>query len=198
LLTTVSQVDPMRVNFPITEADYVKNAERLRQLDKRTLAWAKEQFAKLAQGGAAEGNDPGLELLLVDGQPYKYRGVVFSANRQVDPGTGTIQLQALFPNPDRLLRPGQYARVRLRQPDVGQHALVVPESALIQVQGTYSLAVVGPDNKVQLRRVEVGPSAGVLHIVTNGVREGERVVTEGVQKVSDGALVNPQPAAARG
>ena len=132
---------------------------------------------------------------LADGKPYPRRGVVVSANRQVDPGTGTIQLQALFPNPDGLLRPGQYARVRMRRQDAGGNALVVPEAAIIQMQGTYSLALVGPDGRAQVRRVEVGPNAGPLRIITGGVREGERVIVEGQQKVSDGSLVNPQPAA---
>jgi membrane fusion protein (multidrug efflux system) len=195
LLTTVSQVDPIRVNFPLGEIEYVKAAAALRQLDRRDLAWARAQFAKLAAGQPAEGDDPGLELVLADGKPYPHRGVVVSANRQVDPGTGTIQIQALFPNPDGFIRPGQYARVRMRRGDGGDRALVVPESALIQMQGTYSVAVVGPDDKVALRRIEVGPTTGTWRIVTAGVRQGERLVVEGVQKVSDGALVTPQAAA---
>jgi membrane fusion protein (multidrug efflux system) len=194
LLTTVSQLDPIRVNFPLGEIEYVKAAEGLRKLDRRDLAWARAQFAKLGAGQPAEDGDPGLELVLADGKPYARRGVVVSANRQVDPGTGTIQLQALFPNPDGLLRPGQYARVRMRRRDAGQAAVVVPESAIIQVQGTSSVAIVGEGNKVTLRRIEVGPAAGPLRVVSAGLQAGERIVTEGVQKVSDGALVTPQPA----
>src|SRR5688572_25022334 len=193
LLTTVSQLDPIRVNFPLGEIEYVKSADRLRQLDRRDLTWARAQLAKLAAGQPAEGDEPGLELLLADGKPYPHKGVVVSANRQVDPGTGTIQLQALFPNPDNLVRPGQYARVRMRRHGAGDQVLVVPESAMAQMQGTYSVAVVGQDNKVALRRIEVGPGAGNLRVVTSGLREGERIVVEGVQKVSDGALVNPRP-----
>jgi membrane fusion protein (multidrug efflux system) len=191
LLTTVSQVDPIRVTFPLSEIEYVAAAARLRQLDRRDLAWARRQFARFDAGQAGENGEPGLELLLADGKTYPHRGVVLAANRQVDPGTGTIQLQAVFPNPDNLLRPGQYARVRMRRADQGNQALVVPEAALIQLQGTTSLAVVGPDNRVHLRRVEVGPSAGPLRIVTSGVNEGEQVVQEGVQKVSEGVLVTP-------
>jgi membrane fusion protein (multidrug efflux system) len=194
LLTTVSQVDPMRVTFPLGEVDYVSSADRLRQLQHRDLAWARRQFPRLDRGDATDDGDPGLELLLADGKPYQHRGVLLAANRQVDQGTGTIQMQALFPNPDNLLRPGQYGRVRMRRPDAGGNALVVPESALVQVQGQSSLAVVGPDNRVHLRRVEVGSSAGPLRIITSGVEPGERVVQQGVQKVSDGALVAPQPA----
>jgi membrane fusion protein (multidrug efflux system) len=117
-------------------------------------------------------------------------------NRQVDTTTGTIQLQALFPNPDNLLRPGQYGRVRMRRTDAGANVVLVPEKALIQVQGSYSLAVVGPANKVTLRRVEVGPVAGTLRIITSGIHAGEQVVAEGVQKVSDGMTVTPQVLAA--
>jgi membrane fusion protein (multidrug efflux system) len=116
-----------------------------------------------------------------------------SANRQVDPGTGTIQIQALFPNPDNLVRPGQYARVRIRRRDAGAQTLVVPESALLQLQGTYSVAVVGADSKVSVRRIEVGPGAGTWRVVASGLSEGERIVVEGVQKVSEGLLVNARP-----
>jgi len=192
LLTTVSQVDPIRVNFPFSEVDYLKSPERFKGLDGRDLAWAKKQFEAQAAGAAPAG-DPGLELVLADGSTYPRRGVIVAANRQVDPSTGTIQIQALFPNPDGSLRPGQYGRIRLRRQDAGQNALVVPEKALIQVQGTYSLAVVSADNKVQQRRVEVGPSNGELRIINSGVVAGERVVIEGLQQARDGAVVNPQP-----
>jgi membrane fusion protein (multidrug efflux system) len=195
LLTTVSQVDPTRVTFPLGEIDYVSSAERLRQVQQRDVAWVRRQFARLDRGQPAEDGDPGLEIVLADGKPYRHRGLLLSANRQMDPGTGSIQLQAVFPNPDNLLRPGQYGRVRMIRPELGHDALVVPESAVSQMQGQSSLAVVGPDNRVHLKKVEVGPSAGPLRIINSGVQPGERVVVEGVQKVSDGALVAPQPAA---
>jgi RND family efflux transporter MFP subunit len=191
LLTTVSQVDPIRVNVPISEVDFLKSPERFKGLEGRDLAWAQEQFKTLEAGGTLAG-DPGLELILADGSTYPRRGVIVAANRQVDPSTGTIQIQALFPNPDGSLRPGQYGRIRLRRQDAGQNALVVPEKALIQVQGTYSLAVVGADNKVQQRRVDVGPSNGELRIINSGVAAGERVVIEGLQQARDGVAVNPQ------
>jgi membrane fusion protein, multidrug efflux system len=186
LLTTVSQVDPIRVNFPMSEIDYVRSADRFKQLDARNLTWAEAQFTKMARGATV---DDSIELLLSDGTVYPRRGVIVAVNRQVDTTTGTIQLQALFPNPGNFLRPGQFGRVRMRRRDVGARALVVPESALIQVQGTYSLAVVGSDSKVKLRRVEVGPVAGTSRIINTGVEAGERVVVAGVQKVSDGAAV---------
>jgi membrane fusion protein, multidrug efflux system len=189
LLTTVSQIDPMRVSFPVNERDYVSLQARFKQLSKRDLAWAKRQVEELEHGGDAEGNDPGVELVLADGSVFPHRGVVVTAGRQFDPSTGTIQVQALVPNPDGLLRPGQYGRVRLRRPQAGENALTVPDKALISVQGSYSLAVLGEGDKVSLRRVEVGPSVHGLRVIEKGVSEGERVVVEGVQKVSDGAQV---------
>lgn len=200
LLTTVSQIDPMRVSFPISEADYVQNQERFKELSKRDLGWAKKQFEHLEKGEPAEFNDPGVELVLSDGSVFPKRGIVITAGRQFDPGTGTIQLQALVPNPDGMLRPGQYGRVRLRRTTEGKNALAVPDKALILVQGTYSLGVLKDDGTVQLRRVEVGQSVNGLRLITKGVEEGERVVVEGTQKITDGAKVNaeqaPDPAAA--
>lgn len=214
LLTTVSQVDPMRVSFPLSEVDYVKAADRLKQLDRRDLAWAKAAFRKLAGAGGSAATSPAplakataagtdaeidaIELVLSDGSTYPHRGVIVAVNRQVDPTTGTILLQALFPNPGNVLRPGQYGRVRMRRRDAGVNALVVPEKALVQIQGSYSLALVTPANKIALHKVEVGPSAAGMRIITSGVAPGDRVVTDGVQKVSDGITVNPQPAPAAG
>ena len=191
LLTTVSQLDPMRVRFPVSERDYLRSAQRYKQLGGRDLKWARAQFDKLAKNEPTDDGDDGLELVLADGKPYAHRGVVVSADREINPSTGTIELEALFANPDALLRPGQYGRVQQRSLDSGK-ALVVAQKALLEVQGTYSLAVVGDDNKVQLRRVEVGPSTGSERVITRGVTAGERVVTEGVQKVSDGAQVQPE------
>ncbi len=190
LLTTVSQLDPIRVNFPISEVEYVRYPERFKHLELRDLDWAKKQFAKLASGKTADNGDTGLELLLSDGSTYSRRGVIVTANRQVDPSTGTLQVQALVPNPELVLRPGQYAHVRMRRQNEGKDALLVPEKALIAVQGTYSVAVIGLDRKVHLRRVELGPSAQGSRVVNSGVGDGDRIVVEGVQKVSEGALVN--------
>jgi membrane fusion protein (multidrug efflux system) len=194
LLTTVSQIDPIRVTFPLSELDYVKYPKRFKALASRDLKWAKKQFEKLEAGAIAENDDPGVELLLSDGSVYPHRGIVVSASRQIDATTGTIQLQALVQNPDGFLRPGQFGRVRLRRENEGKNTLSVPDKALISVQGTYSVGVVGEGNKVQLRRVEVGPSVNGLRLVSSGIREGERVVVDGVQKISDGAVVNAKPA----
>jgi membrane fusion protein (multidrug efflux system) len=178
LLTTVSQIDPIRVNFPMSEVDFVKFPERFKRLDARDLAWAKKQFALLDAGKTTETGDPGLEILLTDGSTYPHRAVIVTTNRQIDPSTGTIQVQALVPNPDGNVRPGQYGRVRITRPEAGHAVLVVPEKALVSVQ---------------LRRVEVGPSAQGLRVIDKGITEGERIVVEGVQKISDGAQVVPKP-----
>jgi membrane fusion protein (multidrug efflux system) len=194
LLTTVSQLDPIRINFPMSEADYIRYRDRLSHLEQRDLAWARRQFAKLESGGATDEGDTGVELVLADGSNYPHRGVIVTANRQIDASTGTIQIQALIPNTDGALRPGAYGQVRIKRRDAGHDVLVVPEKALVSVQGAYSVGVVGPDNKVQLRRVELGPSVQGLRVVTSGIAEGDKIVVDGVQKISDGALVDPKPA----
>ncbi len=194
LLTTVSQLDPMRVNFPMSEADYIRYRDRLSHMEQRDLAWARKQFAKLESGGVTDDGDDGVQLVLADGSTYPRRGVLVAANRQIDPSTGTIQIQALFPNTDGALRPGAYGQIRIKRQEAGHDVLVVPEKALVSIQGAYSVGVVGPENKVQLHRVEVGPSVQGLRVVTSGIAEGDHVVVDGVQKISDGAVVDPKPA----
>ncbi len=194
LLTTVSQLDPIRLNFPLGEIDYLKFPERYRKLANHDLAWVKKQLVALDSGGLAEGADPGVEIVLADGTVYPHRGVIVTANRQIDASTGTIQIQALAANPDGVLRPGQYARARVRRAQEGGGALVIPQRALIDVQGNYSVAVVGADGKVQMRRVQLGPIDKDSQIIDKGLSSGDRVVVDGIQKVSDGALVNAQPA----
>jgi len=193
LLTTVSTLDPMRVRFPISERDYLKKAHSLKELGTHDLKWAKQQLAQLEKGRTDTG-DEGVELVLVDDSVYPKRGIIVSTDREISPSTGTIQLEALFPNPEGLLRPGQYARVRTRRADTGGDALVVSQKSLLEVQGTYSVAVVKPDNTVELRRVEVGPASGDERVITKGLTAGERIVVEGVQKVADGVLVLPESA----
>jgi RND family efflux transporter MFP subunit len=196
LLTTVSQTDPIRVDFPLSELDYVRYPERFTKMEGRDLAWAQKQLAKLDAGGTAADDDPGVQLVLADGRTYKHRGVIITVNRQIDPSAGTVRLQALVPNPDGALRPGEYALVRIPRQSEGKNVLVVPEKAILSVQGTSSVAVVGADNKVSLRRVELGPSAEGVRVVVQGLQGGENIVVEGVQRVADGAVVDPRPAAA--
>lgn len=194
LLTTVSQIDPIRVNFPMSEIDYVRSPDRIKRLGERDLAWVRAQLAAFERGQTAEAGDPGVELVLADGRTYPKKGIIVAANRQVDPSTGTIQMQAVFPNRDGMLRPGQYGRVRIRREDIEPTSLVVPERALIAVQGTYSVGVVGPDDTVRVRRLDLGASTQGARIVNQGVNEGERIVVDGTQDVKDGVKVTPKPA----
>ena len=190
LLTTVSQLDPIRVNFPLSEVDYVKYPERFAHLEGRDLAWARAQFTH---------DDPaGVELVLADGSVYPHHAVIVAVNRQIDATTGTVQLQALVPNPDGILRPGEYARVRIRRESEGKDVVVVPEKALLAVQGTFSAAVVGADNKVQFKKLELGPSVAGQRVVLSGLAGGEKIVVDGLQRVTDGATVHPTAAAASG
>lgn len=193
LLTTVSQIDPIRVNFPISEIDYVKHPERFQHLEQRDLKWAQGQFAQ-ANDPNSEIQKNGVDLVLADGKTYKQKCVIVSVNRQVDATTGTIGLQALCPNPESILRPGQYGRVRIKRQGEGENIIAVQEKALINVQGSYNVAIVGPDNKVAMRKVELGPAMGGMRVVSKGLNEGDKIVVEGTQKVQDGVAVNPQPA----
>jgi len=187
LLTTVSQLDPMRVTFPISEAQYMRVASR---------AAALETLDPLDAGTDRQV----LELLLADGSVYPHKGWFVSVGREVEKGTGTLLVQAVFPNQERILRPGQYGRVKVPRPTEGKPSVVVPESAVKELQGSYTVAVVTPEDTVQIRAVEVGPRASKLWAITKGVSAGDRVITEGSQKVSDGQKVvaQPDPSAAAG
>ena len=180
LLTTVSQLDPMRVTFPISEAQYMRVASR---------AAALEKLDPLDAGADRQV----LDLVLADGSVYPHKGWFISVGREVEKGTGTIQVQSVFPNPERILRPGQYGRVRIPRPSDGKPTVVVPESAVKELQGTYTVSVVTPENTVQIRSVEVGPRASKLWAITKGISAGDRVITEGAQKVAEGQKVIAQP-----
>ncbi len=175
LLTTISQVDPIKVYYPISEQEYLHFARRIHEIDE-------------GRGGER----PPLELILADGSTYPERGKFTFADRQVNLQTGTITMQGLFPNPGNILRPGQYAKVRVA-PDLRKGALLVPQRAVQELQGIYQVAVVGPDNVVQIRTVKSGERVGSLWIINEGLKLGERVVVEGLQKVRNGLTVNPKP-----
>ncbi|MBS1835731.1 MAG: efflux RND transporter periplasmic adaptor subunit [Acidobacteria bacterium] len=176
VLTTVSQVNPIRVYFPISEKEY--------------LALVRKGGSLTAQGGG-----PALELVLTDGTVFPHKGRLTFVDRQVDPATGTIRVAANFDNPGNVLRPGAFGRIRALTA-VDQDALLVPQRAVIELQGKFQLAVVGADNKVQLRNVTLGPEQGSRYIVQSGVREGEKIVVEGLARAQNGAQVTPQPAKA--
>jgi membrane fusion protein, multidrug efflux system len=191
LLTTVSQVEPTKVIFNISEGDYLRYATRIRQLELQDTAQMNARLAEMRDGGI-----DGLQLILADNKVYPYRGFIISVQRQVQTTTGTIQVEAVFPNPNALLRPGQYARVRGALPGEGQNSLLIPQAAVSQIQGNFTVAVVTPDNKVQIRKIDVGPRLGTQWVVTNGLNQGEKVIVEGLQKVTDGSEVKPEPAPA--
>ncbi len=174
LLTTVSQLDPIKVSFPISEREYLRFADRI----------------KLHQENGVAKDEPVLEMVLADGSTYKYPGHFYVANRQVNVQTGTIIIQGTFPNPDYILRPGLYAKIRSAT-DVKHGALLVPQSAVLEIQGQYQVAVVGADNKVNMRTVKPGKQMDQFRIIEDGLAPGDRVITAGLQRVSDGMEVKP-------
>jgi membrane fusion protein, multidrug efflux system len=178
LLTTVSQVDPILFRAGISEAEYLRLARRRDELKAR-------------QG--TEG--AGIELILADGTVHPHKGRVDAIERAVDPTTGTLAIQVRFANPQRLLRPGQYGRARFES-EMRKGALLVPQRAVQELQNLYSVAVVGSDNKVAFRNVKVGPRVDGLWVIDEGVKAGEKVVVEGLQKVREGAPVTPKPVTA--
>ena len=175
-LTSISTVDPIRVYFPISEQEYLKAAEKVRE----------------AYNDRTKQRDDKLELILSDGSLYPHKGNLLLADRQVDVKTGTIRVAALFPNPGNILRPGFYGRVRAVT-KTKQGALLIPQRAITELQGRHQLAVVGPDNKIEIRTVKVAERTGNLWVIDQGLQPGERVVVEGVQKVKAGMTVNPKP-----
>jgi membrane fusion protein (multidrug efflux system) len=172
VLTSVSQVDPIKAYFTVTEQQFTEFHRR----------YPTEQ--RVAQ----ERKRIPLQLVLADGSIYEHPGAIYFADREVNPATGAIRIAGVFPNPTNLLRPGGYGKVRAAVRTV-QGALLVPQKAVIELQGNYQLAVVGDDNKVSIRPVTVGDRVGKLWIISEGVKPGERVVVEGLQKVRDGATV---------
>ncbi len=173
-LTTVSTVDPIKVYIPISEQEYMR--------------FIREAEAK----GNSEPKGSNLELILADGRVFPHKGKLYFADRQVDERTGTIKVATLFPNPGNLLRPGQFAKIKALI-ETQKEALLVPQRAVNELQGRFQVAVLGPDNKVDLRWVKVGERAGSLWVIDEGLKPGERVIVEGTQKAKAGMLVTPKP-----
>src|SRR6266849_5963946 len=175
ILTTVSQVDPIYVQFPVSEQEYLR----------------------FRQPGPVAGRDRerqyDLEITLADGASYPHRGTVAILDRAVGETTGTINIRGVFPNPGDLLRPGQYAKVRAVI-DVKKGALLIPQRAVQDLQGVHQVAVVGADETVDLRKVQVGERVGSLWIIEQGLKPGERVIVEGIDRVKAGQKVKPTPA----
>ncbi|HZF37293.1 MAG TPA: efflux RND transporter periplasmic adaptor subunit [Blastocatellia bacterium] len=175
-LTTVSTLDPIKVYFTLGEQEY--------------LAYTRRNSIQSKWGVGSKGLE--LELVLSDGTAYAPKGKFFVADRQVDQKTGSIRLAGIFPNPGNTLRPGQYARVRAIT-SRKESALLVPQRAVTELQGSYRVAVVGNDNKVSVRPVKVGPRVGAMWVIEDGLKPDERIVAEGTQKVRPDAVVNPIP-----
>ena len=179
VVTSVSTVDPIKSYFTVSEPQY--------------LAW-RQRFPTEASRLEAD-KKLRLQLILADGSAYPHEGTFYFADRQVNESTGAIRIAGLFPNPNNILRPGGYARVRavIR---TEQGALLVPQRAVSELQGGYQVAVIDADNKVNIRTVTVGPQVDRRWVITSGINPGELVVAEGVQRVRTGIRINPKPFAA--
>ena len=176
LLTTVSQVDPIRAYFSLSEREYLLVASRINRATP-----SKDLFETTG----------GLRLRLADGSEYPHPGVFVAADRQIDPRTGTIRISAAFANPSNILRPGQYGRVEATTRTI-QNALLVPQRAVTELQGTTQLRVVGYDNKLRIINVTMGPRVGSRWVVTQGLEPGARVALDAPQ-IQDNTLVAPRP-----
>ena len=174
VLTTVSQCDPIRVQYPLSEQEYLKLQEETQK-----------------NPGAARANN--LELVLTDGTTFPQKGRILFEGRQVDVKTGTITSVAAFPNPGNLLRPGQYAKIRAVT-EVKKGAILVPQRAVNELQGAFQVAVVGSDDKAEIRTVKPSDRIGKLWVIDSGLSPGDRVVVEGFSKVKSGATVKPTEA----
>ena len=178
VMTTVSTVDPIRVTFGISEREYLNRAESINR----------PNYATTEQG-------PALELVLEDGNVYAHEGKAARADRQVDVKTGTMTIWGFFPNPKHILRPGQFAKVRAAL-QITQGALLVPQRAVVELQGGYRVALVGADGKVEVRPVEPGIRMGDLWVIDKGLKLGESVIVGGLQFVRNGMQVTAKPAPA--
>jgi len=177
VLTSVSQVEPIKAFFPISEHEYLI---------------AQSQGNSISSQHTIRFFGTTVELILADGGVYPQKGKVLLADRQVDPNTGTIRIVAAFPNPGNILRPGQYGRVRV-ETNLKKGALLLPQSAVAQSQGSYQVAIVGSDHKVSMRAVKPGATVGTMWVIDEGLKPREQVAAEGPQKLKEGTLVTPKP-----
>ena len=176
VLTTVTKVDPMKAYFTVSEQRFSEYSRRYSDPEELSKHEKELRF----------------ELILADGTVYPHTGELFAKDNQVDVRTGSLRIAALFPNPGNILRPGQFARIRVLS-EVKKDALVVPQRAVSELQGTNQVAIVGPDNKVHLQPVKMGRRVDHDWIVEEGLRAGDKIIVEGIQKAREGGLVNPKP-----
>ncbi len=176
VLTTVAKLDPMKVLFTVSEQGYLQFMGQLADPQRRA------EYLKGLK----------LQLIFPTGEVYPHAGHLYAAQLQVDQQTGTLQLVGEFPNPGNILRPGQFVRVKART-NFYRNALLVPQRAVTELQSLYQVAVVDGDNRVELRPVQVGERYGTQWVITDGLKPGERMVVEGVQKATQGAHVNVEP-----
>ncbi|MBW1870216.1 MAG: efflux RND transporter periplasmic adaptor subunit, partial [Deltaproteobacteria bacterium] len=174
ILNTVSRIDTVLVQFFITESQY--------------LMFMRRHMAQIEKGKFEEVEKANLELILSDGSIYKHKGKPDFVNREVDPQTGALLIQASFPNPDELLRPGQFAKVK-GEIEVVKDGILIPQRCLMELQGTFSVYVLGAENKIKLKEVKVGPKIESFWLIREGLKSGEKVVYEGLQKVKNGTVV---------
>lgn len=177
VLTGVSQVDPIKTYFPISGEEYLRIADKIHPETVNLLSSA----APIP-----------LQLILSNGSPYARSGSILFADRQVNQQTGTIRIAGAFANPGNILRPGQYAKVSAVT-EILKGALLIPQRAVSQLQGSAQVAVVGADNKISIRAVKTGELVDSMWVITSGLTAGDRVVAEGAQKVKDGSTVTPTP-----
>jgi RND family efflux transporter MFP subunit len=185
LLTTVSAVDPIRVSVAIPEADYLRFAQPI-------AAAAKAIGSPQASAGAKAST---AQLELADGSTYPEKGKLLFVDRAVDPTTGTLRVDVGFPNPEGLLRPGQYGKLRFTS-ELRKGALLVPQRAVQEIQGTYFVYVVGEGDKVETRKVKPGRRVADLWLIEDGLKPGDRAIVAGSQRLRDGMVVRPVAASA--
>jgi len=176
ILTTVSQVEPIKAYFAISEQQYLKLADRI---------------SAVTQGRRRADERKILELVLSDGTVYSHKGWVVLADRQVDVKTGTIRLAGAFDNPGGILRPGMFGRVRAVT-GIAKAALLVPQRSVVEAQGSYSVVVVDSNNQASIRPVKMGERVGQMWVITDGIKPGEQVIAEGMQKAREGSTVRPK------
>lgn len=180
ILNTVSQIENVRVEFFLSEADYLTLAEE-------TINRLQDKEKKPGKVNRPEGN---LELILANGQTFNHNGSIDFIGREVDPTTGAIMIQATFPNPDLILRPGLFARVKAKLIDI-ENALLVPQKSVSVIQGQYSVYVLGENNKVEFKPIEVGPTIGDMWVVNSGLEPSDVIILEGIQSLREGVTISP-------